>query len=116
MQPKVICGSFFLLFGLFVTARTLSAQTAITNVTIIDVRDGSTQHNMSVLISEDRISVIGSSKRVQLPKQTRVMDGRGKFLIPGLWDMHVHTDGDDRALRLHSSCTVGPKNGHVELE
>jgi hypothetical protein len=37
--------------------------------TIIDVRDGSAKHNMSVLISGDRISVIGSSKKVQLPKQ-----------------------------------------------
>jgi imidazolonepropionase-like amidohydrolase len=30
----------------------------------------------------------------------RLIDGRGKYLIPGLWDMHVHTDGDDRVLRL----------------
>ena len=104
MQPKAICG-FFLLLGLPVTATTLSAQTAITNVTIIDVGDGSAQRNMSVLISGDRISVIGSSKKVQLPKQARVIDGYGKFLIPGLWDMHVHTDGEDRVL--HSLLAYG---------
>ena len=49
MQPKAICGFFFLL--LFITAPTVSGQTAITNVTIIDVRDGSKQDDMSVLIS-----------------------------------------------------------------
>jgi hypothetical protein len=100
MQPKATCGFFFLLLGPFVTVPTLSAQTAITNVTIINVRDGSAQHDMSVLISGHRIGVIGSSKKVQLPKQARLIDGHGKFLIPGLWDMHVHTDGEDRVLRL----------------
>jgi imidazolonepropionase-like amidohydrolase len=83
------------------TATTSPSQIAITHITIIDVRDGSRQQDMSVLISGDRIGVIGSSKKVQLPKQTRVIDGHGKFLIPGLWDMHVHTDGEDRVLRLH---------------
>jgi hypothetical protein len=82
------------------TAPIPPSQIAITHITIIDVRDGSRQQDMSVLISGDRIGVIGSSKKVQLPKQTRVIDGHGKFLIPGLWDMHVHTDGEDRVLRL----------------
>jgi len=84
----------------FGTATTSASQIAITHLTIIDVRDGSRQQDMSVLISGDRIGVIGSSKKVQLPKQSRVIDGHGKFLIPGLWDMHVHTDGEDRVLRL----------------
>ncbi len=54
---------------------------------------------MMVLISGNRISAFGSSSEIPLPKTIRVIDGRGKFLIPGFWDMHIHTDGDDRALR-----------------
>ena len=90
----------------FGTATASASQIAITHITIIDVRDGSRQQDMSVLISGDRIGVIGSSKKVQLPKQTRAIDGHRKFLIPGLWDMHVHTNGEDRVLRLLLACGI----------
>lgn len=71
---------------------------ALIHVTIIDVRDGSAKPDMTVLILDGRISAIGSSGVIRTPKHVRVVDGKGKFLIPGLWDMHVHTDGDRRAL------------------
>ncbi|HYX70189.1 MAG TPA: amidohydrolase family protein [Terriglobales bacterium] len=45
---------------------------------------------MTVLIVGDRIADIGSSAIVAVPKNARVLDGKGKFLIPGLWDMHGH--------------------------
>jgi imidazolonepropionase-like amidohydrolase len=75
---------------------------AITHVTVIDVRTGTIEKNMTVLIVGDRISAVRTAgEKEALPtKQTVVIDGRGKYLIPGLWDMHVHTDGDDRALHL----------------
>jgi imidazolonepropionase-like amidohydrolase len=76
------------------------SEVAIAHVTVLDVRDGSTEADMTVLILGGRISVVGSSKDTPLPKQARVINGQGKFLIPGLWDMHVHTDGDGRTLRL----------------
>src|SRR5271167_1908 len=78
----------------------IPSQIALTHITVIDVRDGSTNADMTVLVLGNRISAVGWSKDTRLPKQARVVDGRGKFLIPGLWDMHVHTDGDARALRL----------------
>ncbi len=92
-----------LLLSLLAAAQ-LASQTpsriAVTHVTLIDVRDGSTSADMTVLVLGDRISAIGPSTDTRLPKQAHVVDGRGQFLIPGLWDMHVHTDGDARALRL----------------
>jgi imidazolonepropionase-like amidohydrolase len=72
---------------------------AFVHVTIIDVRDGSAKPDMTVLISDDRIDAIGFSSDTPILKQVRVIDGRGKFLIPGLWDMHVHSDGDRHALQ-----------------
>jgi len=54
---------------------------------------------MTVLISDGRINAIGPSSEMATPKQVRVVDGRGKFLIPGLWDMHIHSDGDEHALQ-----------------
>jgi imidazolonepropionase-like amidohydrolase len=89
----------FVLCAFQVGAATLS-QVAITHVTIIDVRDGSAKPDATVLISGDRITTVGSSSEVPIPKHIRLIDGRGKFLIPGLWDMHVHSDGNERALRL----------------
>jgi len=75
------------------------AQIAITQVTIVDVHDGTAKPGMTVLVSGNRVAAVGLSRNVPIPAEARVIDGRGKFLIPGLWDMHVHSDGDERALR-----------------
>jgi imidazolonepropionase-like amidohydrolase len=77
-----------------------ASQIAITHVSILDVRDGSTKADMTVFIFGNQINAIGPSKETPLPNQVHEIDGRGMFLIPGLWDMHVHSDGDARALRL----------------
>lgn len=86
----------------FLSATQIRAATssgiALIHVTIIDVRDGSAKPDMTVLVSDGRINAIGSSGEIRTPKQVRVVDGRHKFLIPGLWDMHIHSDGDRGAL------------------
>jgi imidazolonepropionase-like amidohydrolase len=46
---------------------------------------------MDVVIVGDRIADIGKAGRLRVPAGARMIDGRGKFLIPGLWDMHVHS-------------------------
>jgi imidazolonepropionase-like amidohydrolase len=71
-------------------------------VTVVDVKAGTIKPNVTVLIQGDRITAVRPSKNKEnLPaKKIQVIDGRGKYLIPGLWDMHVHTDGDDRVLHL----------------
>jgi hypothetical protein len=63
----------------------------ITHVTVIDVAGGAARNDMNVVVEGERITQIGSSRRVKIPKGARVVDATGKFLIPGLWDMHVHT-------------------------
>jgi predicted amidohydrolase YtcJ len=53
--------------------------------------DGATMRpDMTVLIEGDRISKVGSASAVHIPSGARVLDGSGKYLIPGLWDMHTH--------------------------
>jgi vacuolar-type H+-ATPase subunit F/Vma7 len=89
-----------LLFSVLQASAATPTQIAITDVTIIDVHDGSAKREMTVLISGNGITAVGPSKEIQIPKQIRVIDGRGRFLIPGLWDMHVHSDGDEHALRI----------------
>ncbi|HEX8565226.1 MAG TPA: serine hydrolase [Pyrinomonadaceae bacterium] len=63
---------------------------AFINVTVVDVASGITKPEMTVVITDNRISAVGTAKELRLPKGTQKIDARGKFLIPGLWDMHVH--------------------------
>jgi hypothetical protein len=66
---------------------------AITSVNVVDVVDGRIEPNVTVVISGDRIT--GAAPAAAVPKGARVVDGRDKFLIPGLWDMHAHIGSGD---------------------
>lgn len=66
---------------------------AITRVTVIDAAGGPAKADMTVIVLGDRIEAMGSAKELMPTPDVRVVDGRGKFLIPGLWDMHVHMAG-----------------------
>lgn len=66
---------------------------AIQNVTVIDAVDGPRQ-GQTVVVQGDRITAVGPDAAV--PEGARVVDGSGRYLIPGLWDMHVHLTYDAR--------------------
>jgi imidazolonepropionase-like amidohydrolase len=66
---------------------------AITGVTVIDATGAAVRPGMTVVVTGDRITAVGKSGDVRVPEGARVVDGKGKYLIPGLWDMHVHTAG-----------------------
>ncbi|HEX9220921.1 MAG TPA: amidohydrolase family protein, partial [Gemmatimonadaceae bacterium] len=72
------------------TRGTEQTAVAITHVSVIDVATGATHQDNTVLINGNRISYAGPAADGKIPGSARVIDGRGKFLIPGLWDMHVH--------------------------
>ncbi len=61
-----------------------------THVTIIDATGAPAQPDRTVVIRGDRITEIGKTGTVHAPQGAHVVDATGKFLIPGLWDMHVH--------------------------
>jgi imidazolonepropionase-like amidohydrolase len=66
-----------------------SAQSlVIENVTVIDASGAAARPGMSVGIEKGLITEI--KKSIKAPKGADIIDGTGKFLIPGLWDMHVH--------------------------
>jgi len=63
------------------------------DVTIIDISTGTLLAKRSILIRGDKIAAVGTA--IVASKEARIVDGAGKFVIPGLWDMHVHlTDKD----------------------
>jgi predicted amidohydrolase len=84
------CFTFFL-FALITTKLfPQSAQTAITHVNIIPMTSRVLLSDMTVLISGNKITAMGKAGKLKIPTHATVIDARGKFLIPGLWDMHVH--------------------------
>ena len=66
---------------------------AITHVTLIDATGAAPQPDMTVFLADEQIAAIGSSNSVFIPRKTKTFDATGKFLIPGLVDMHVHLTG-----------------------
>ncbi len=63
---------------------------------VINPSETSPHPDATVLIAKDRIVEVGPSKTVKIPPEAMVVDASGKFLIPALWDMHVHTDNAER--------------------
>ncbi len=74
---------------------------AFIHVTVIDATGAPAKPDMTVLITGNQIAAVGKTAEVQLPKHAHVVDATGKFLIPGLWDMHGHlTDATATAFPL----------------
>src|SRR5580700_3524445 len=85
-----------LLFTLF-GACSWSQSLAIKRVTVIDATGHGPKPNMTVIAEGERIVAVGPWRKTIIPRNAVVIDGTGKFLIPGLWDMHVHGASDTRA-------------------
>jgi imidazolonepropionase-like amidohydrolase len=62
----------------------------LNNVTVVDVRTGALQPEQTVILERNHIASVGPSKLAKYPRNAPTVNCRGLFLIPGLWDMHVH--------------------------
>jgi len=62
----------------------------INNVSVVDVRSGAILADQTVILERNHIASVGPSKSAKYPRNAPSVNGRGYFLIPGLWDMHVH--------------------------
>src|SRR6266852_7281785 len=63
---------------------------AIANVTVIDATGAAAQPSTTVVVRGGRIVSVGPAATAAIPRGARVVDGKGKYLIPGLFDMHTH--------------------------
>ena len=69
------------------------AQTiALVGGDLVDGLSEVTQTDMTLIIEDGRIATIGSRTAVEIPENAKVIDVRGKTLMPGLWDMHAHSN------------------------
>src|SRR5215471_7832075 len=80
-------------------SQTQSKQIALIHVTVIDATGAPPKPQMTVVITGDRITALGRTGRIRIPKNARVINATGKFLIPGLWDMHIHSVNYDNGRR-----------------
>jgi imidazolonepropionase-like amidohydrolase len=62
----------------------------INNVSVVDVQSGEVLADQTVILERNRIASVGPSKSAKYPRNAPSVNGHGSFLVPGLWDMHVH--------------------------
>jgi imidazolonepropionase-like amidohydrolase len=88
VRTLIVCvGTLLLPLGFARAQRPL----ALTHVWVIDGTDSVPRADQTVITRGTRIAIVGPSRTTTVPKDARVIDARGAFVIPGLWDMHAHT-------------------------
>jgi hypothetical protein len=93
-------------------ARAQSPTVAIRGVTVVNVRDGSLRPEHTVLVAGNRITAVGPADQVRTPDDADLVDAAGGFLIPGLWDMHVHSVAN---VALDQGQSVAAQDWHFSL-
>ena len=94
-----------LVTGLVASAARIGAQAiTIDNVTIVDVTNGRLQSGKTITVEGNRIARIENANAAS--HATATLDGTGLFVIPGLWDMHVHAYFTNDTARFHSTSEV----------
>ncbi|HEX8456418.1 MAG TPA: amidohydrolase family protein [Pyrinomonadaceae bacterium] len=82
------------------TATTRARSLVFTHVTVIDMTGAPPKPDMTVVVSGGRIAALGKTGSVRVPRGAQVIDASGKFLLPGLWDMHFHLHEVERTFPL----------------
>jgi imidazolonepropionase-like amidohydrolase len=91
--------------GLLASTAQVGAQTiTIDNVTIVDVATGRLQPRKAIVIEGKRIARIENASAAT--RSAATLDGTGMYVIPGLWDMHVHAYFTNDTARFHSTSEV----------
>jgi len=68
--------------------------TAFTHVNLVPMTAEIVLENQTVLIEGSRITTIGPADEISIPPDSAIIDGEGAYLMPGLADMHMHTNQD----------------------
>lgn len=80
---------------------------AITHARVFDPGTMAVEEDQTVLVTKGRITAVGPSSKVAVPQGAKVLEAQGRFLMPGLWDMHVHiAQGADGPLAIASGVTT----------
>jgi imidazolonepropionase-like amidohydrolase len=88
---------------------------AFEHVSVIPMDEEHVLENQTVIVRNGAIETIGDSGQDQVPDEALIIDGRGKYLIPGLVDMHVHIQFEDDMLLWVANGVTSVRNmwGHT---
>jgi hypothetical protein len=78
---------------------------ALEHVRVFDSEHAIVREDQTVVISKERITMVGPSASVRVPKDAQRMNATGETLLPGLFDMHVHSQALDGLLNIASGVT-----------
>jgi imidazolonepropionase-like amidohydrolase len=81
---------FFAAICFFGCSKPAGSILAVTHVTVIDATGAPARPDMTVLINDRKIAVVGGFSSTSIPRNAQIIDASGKFLTPGLVDSHVH--------------------------
>jgi hypothetical protein len=88
----------------------LPAEWILRDVSIVDVETGTLQRNKLVAVKGGKIVRIMDNDQLAMPPSddstTRIINGQGLFLMPGLWDMHTHLSLGDGLLQIAAGVTT----------
>lgn len=87
---KALLVAVSLFFVLFPHTAFGSAVTAFKEVSVLDMEEGKFKERYTVIVEGDRIREVGPASQVSVPEEATIIDGSGKYLIPGLGEMHGH--------------------------
>jgi imidazolonepropionase-like amidohydrolase len=78
---------------------------AVEHVRLFDAEQATVREDQTIVINGERITAVGKSGSVTIPKDAKRIDGTGQTLLPGLFDMHVHLGAGDGLLHIASGVT-----------
>lgn len=94
--PTTVIASVILLTSCSSAPRgseTTPVETVITDVTVVNIQDGSVLPHRAVVLKDGKIAQIGAANTISASAAAQQVDGSGKFLVPGFLDMHTHALG-----------------------
>jgi tetratricopeptide (TPR) repeat protein len=86
----VVAFNYFALQGQTLVLQKSAGVKAFVNVSVVPMDKEGILNGQTVVVRDGQIVEIGSSKKVKVPKGAEIIHGRGKYLMPGLLDMHAH--------------------------
>lgn len=104
MQMRALVFAAALLVSASSGPRIAAQTTTIDNVTVVDVTNGRLRAHKTIVIEGNRITRIDDAN--DATRAAATLDGTGMFVIPGLWDMHVHAYFTNDTAKFHSTSEV----------
>ncbi len=101
--------------AMWVVALLVHEPVALVHASVLDVASGTVRADQTVVVRDGKIESVGDAKGISVADGVQAIDVTGKFVMPGLWDMHVHFASADYAPLFVANGVVGVRDMHAHL-